>query len=258
MKKKIYGSVLTAVALGAVIGATSACKHLGAASEGCAASKSTCAAGLTTSVEDGRLWVLKAGEKKSDKHITLIGAGPGGMTIKADSKDTAIEYLAAKPGFNVSVEDGRVWVLKAGEKKSDKHITMIGAGPLGATLKAADKSSALEYLGSKPGFNVSVEDDRLWVLKDGEKKSDKHITMIGAGPQGVTLKAADRATALEYLAAKPGFVTKADEEGRIWVFAEGAELKMSEKHITRVGAGPMGATLKAVDASVLDAYCMSK
>ncbi|MFP4080812.1 MAG: hypothetical protein ACLFTM_09295, partial [Ectothiorhodospira sp.] len=161
--------------------------------------------GFDVSLEDGRLWVLKPGEKKSGKHVTYIGAGPQGTTVKALEKETALEYLAAKPGFEVSVEDDRLWVLKPGEEKSGKHMTFIGAGPKGMTLKALENETALEYLAAKPGFEVSVEDGRLWVLKPGEKKSGKHVTFIGAGPKGMTLKALEKETALEYLAAKPGF-----------------------------------------------------
>ena len=50
--------------------------------------------GFVTIEEEGRLWVLKPGEKPSEKHVTLVGAGPDGMTIKALSKETAEAYIA--------------------------------------------------------------------------------------------------------------------------------------------------------------------
>jgi hypothetical protein len=102
--------------------------------------------GFVTIEEDGRLWVLRPGEKPSEKHITLVGAGPGGMTIKALEKDTALAYIATAPGFNVEIEEGRIWVLRPGEEKSEKHITLVGAGPMGMTIKALNKETAQEYI----------------------------------------------------------------------------------------------------------------
>jgi hypothetical protein len=105
-----------------------------------------------------------------------------------------------KPGFEVHEEDGRLWVLKPGQEQSAKHITLIGAGPQGMTLKAPDKHTALEYIAAKPGFHVEVtEDGRLWVLKRGQEKTAKHVTRIGAGPRNMTVKASDRATLEAYL-----------------------------------------------------------
>ncbi|WP_200182554.1 hypothetical protein [Ectothiorhodospira mobilis] len=207
--------------------------------------------GFRVTLEDGRLWVLKPGQEQSGKHVTFIGAGPQGLTVKALDNETALEYLAAKPGFEVSVEDGRLWVLKPGQEKSGKHVTFIGAGPKGTTLKALDNETALEYLAAKPGFEVSVDDGRLWVLKPGQEKSGKHVTFIGAGPKGMTLKALDNETALEYMAAKPGFEVSM-EDGRLWVLKPGD--KMSGKHVTRIAAGPQRTTLKALDDETMDRY----
>jgi hypothetical protein len=59
---------------------------------------------------------------------------------------------------------------------------------------------------------------------------------------------------------KPGFVT-ALRDGRLWVFrADSAELTEFQdkgepgKHVTRIGAGPEGMTIKAPDTETLDAY----
>jgi predicted type IV restriction endonuclease len=207
--------------------------------------------GFEVQVDDGRLWVLKPGQEKSGKHVTLIGAGPQGMTLRALDQDTALEYLAAKPGFKVEVTDGRLWVLKPDQEKSGKHVSVIGAGPKGMTLRALDMDTALEYLAVKPGFDVEVADGRLWVLKPGQEKGGKHVTLIGAGPQGMTLRALDMDTALEYLAAKPGFDVEA-ADGRLWVLKPGQE--KSGKHVTRIGAGPQNATVRALDAETLESY----
>jgi hypothetical protein len=59
---------------------------------------------------------------------------------------------------------------------------------------------------------------------------------------------------------RPGFVTTI-RDGRLWVFRKGSpELadfqKKGElaKHVTRIGAGPKGMTIKAADVETLDAY----
>ncbi len=188
--------------------------------------------------------------------------GAGGATVKALSKDTVIEYLAQKPGYTTAIDDGRLWVFAGHETPStpEKHITLIGAGPLGSTLKAVDRDTALVYLASKAGFQVSVDDGRLWVHKAGEDAAmpEKHVTLVGAGPRGMTIKAADRATAVQYLASKPGFSVKEDEDGRLWVFRGDEPGEQPEKHVTRVGAGPMGKTLKAIDRDTMIAYLAAR
>ena len=102
--------------------------------------------GFVTHVEEGRLLVMRPGEEWSEKHVSLIGAGPGGMTVKALSRKAALEYLASKPGFDVAIEDGRLWVLRPGQEMSEKHVTVIGAGPQGMTVKAVDRDTLDAYL----------------------------------------------------------------------------------------------------------------
>lgn len=64
---------------------------------------------------------------------------------------------------------------------------------------------------------------------------------------------------------KPGYFTKVDEEGRLWVFKEGSkELAEFEKHgepsihVSKIGEGPEGMTLKGPSYEVLDAYLSGK
>ncbi len=64
--------------------------------------------------------------------------------------------------------------------------------------------------------------------------------------------------------AKPGFFTRLDKNGRLWVFAEGSkeleEFKTkgeSAKVVIRPGAGPGGITLKGADADTLRAYVVA-
>ncbi|MDX1588658.1 MAG: hypothetical protein R3296_06945 [Oleiphilaceae bacterium] len=207
--------------------------------------------GFRVSLEDSRLWVLRGDQEKSEKHATLIGAGPQGMTVKAPDRETALAYLTQKPGFKVEIEDGRLWVLRDGQEKSEKHATLIGAGPMGMTVKALDRETALAYLAAREGFRTDIEDGRLWVLKGDQEKSEKHATLIGAGPQDMTIKALDRETVLEYLGSKPGFRVTL-EDNRLWVLRPGQ--KMSEKHVTLIGEGPQGVSLKALDMDTLQAY----
>jgi|GEM_PF-4619222 len=122
-----------------------------------------------------------------------------------------------------------------------------------------EKTTAVAVDFDKPGFQTSLDDDgRLWVLRPGEEKKEKHITLVGAGPDGKTIKALDRQTALKYLSCKPGFETLFDDDGRLWVFRKGEEQERPEKHVTRVGVGPLGTTVKAKDRETLDAYLAVK
>lgn len=163
--------------------------------------------GFDTEVVDGRVWVWEEGaeHERPEKHTTLVGAGPRGMTVKAESKDLALAYVAAKDGFDVKVVDGRLWVWPAGSEKAmpDKHVTLVGAGPRGMTVKAETKDHAVAYLAAVPGFDVEVDEGRLWVWRTGDEreKSEKHATMVGAGPRGMTVKAADLETARAYAAS---------------------------------------------------------
>lgn len=70
--------------------------------------------------------------------------------------DTAKEF--AKPGFFTHVHDGRLWVIKEGDKDAEivaKNqepkvvITRIGAGPKGMTIKSNDGKVIDDYLAAK-------------------------------------------------------------------------------------------------------------
>ena len=151
----------------------------------------------------------------------------------------------------------------------EKHVTRPGAGPQGMTVKASTSEDIDGYLAAKPHFAIRVDDGRIWVFKEGSEELTefddqgelaKHVTWPAAGPNRVTLKAADDESLQEYVAAKDGFVTII-EDGRIWVFLPNSdELKEFEeigepaKCVTRPGAGPLQMTVKSVDASTIDAY----
>lgn len=120
--------------------------------------------GFVTVIEDGRLWVFRAGSKdladfekhgELAKHVVRPGAGPGGMTIKAPDNETIAAYIVAREGFKTILEDGRVWVFRAGSKdlvdfqkhgELAKHVVRPGAGPDGMTIKAPDAETIDAYL----------------------------------------------------------------------------------------------------------------
>jgi len=244
--------------------------------------------GFVTVVEGDRLWVFRAGSEELAsfessgelaKHTTQIGVGPAGLTVKAPDKQTILEYLAAKPGFVAKVEEGRIWVFREGGPELRtvleggelaKHVTRVNAGPLDTTLKAPDESTLDEYLAWKPGFVTHVVDGRLWVFHQGSEdlrvfesggELAKHVTRVGAGPGGMTLKGSDDETIVDYVTALDGFETFVNSEGRLWVFRIGSralenfyETGKPEKHITLVGAGPLGLTIKSPDRETADAY----
>lgn len=205
---------------------------------------------------DEVVWVRRPGQKMNDKHITLINAAPGGQSLKAVDRETAIEYLATKPGFIADYdEEGYLWVLKADQEKSDKHYTAVSQGPMRTSVKATDRDTAIEYLAAKPGYQTTLIDGYLWVLEPGDKPNDKHVTFVGLGPMGTSVKANDRDLLLAYYVAEPGFDTEI-EEGRIWVLAPG-ETK-SDKHVTLINKGPRNMTLKGVDRDTLNRYMAAR
>ncbi len=122
--------------------------------------------GFVTKLIDGRLWVLAIDSpelpellegKGPEKHVTLPGAGPERKTLKSDTRETALAYLMSKPGFVTFWEDGRAWVFAEGTAAAtsfaekggpEKHVTVIGAGPMRTTLKAPDRETIDAFLGA--------------------------------------------------------------------------------------------------------------
>jgi sugar lactone lactonase YvrE len=126
----------------------------------------------------------------------------------------------AKPGFVVSEDEGRLWVFREGAKEIaefEKHgelvkmVVLPGAGPDRKTLKGPDRDTLMAYALTKPGFVVSIDDGRLWVFREGAKELEefqKHGELVkmvvrpGAGPNKMTVKAADGETIDAYMAAQ--------------------------------------------------------
>ena len=156
-------------------------------------------------------------------------------------------------------------LLAAGCASSESAYDDPMAAPVEAA--SAQRTEAAEY--DKAGFSVYLEDGRLWVFHDGSEdltqflvvgEPAKHVTSIGTGPDGRTVKSPDTETRLAYLAACDGFATWI-VDGRVWVFRDGDAaieefLSAGEpaKHITRIGVGPAGMTVKSPDGETIDAY----
>ena len=244
-------------------------------------------AGFYVEEKEGRLWVFKSGSEGLEqykthgepaKFSTAVGAGPGGLTIRSDSKPTIISYLGAKKGYHTEVVDGRLWILNEGSESLEqflshgepaKNVSYVGKGPLRCTVRTDSKDTYLKYLADKPGFWTKVIDGRIWVLEEGSeshghmiKDGDiaKNITMVGKGPLGVSIRSDDKETVLKWAAKVDGFNTYV-REGRVWVFKPGSEheaefLSVGEpaKSITKVGAGPLRSTVRAADDDVLHRF----
>jgi uncharacterized protein YneR len=246
--------------------------------------------GYVTFVRDERLWVfaqqstglqefLETGEP--GKNVTWIGAGPHGMSMRSDDADVLLGYTSAKPGFRTFVEDGRIWIFEENSEalaeflavgEPAKSVTWIGAGPRGVSIRGESAETLLAYLGSRPGFKVFVEDERLWVFEEGSEELKqflavgepaKSVTWIGAGPRGVSLRGENAETLLAYVASRPGFRVFVEDE-RLWVFREGSEglreyMTSGEpaKSVTLIGAGPRGRTIRSDERETLTAYLAS-
>ena len=86
--------------------------------------------------------------------------------------------------------------------KSSRLFTALGASALSAVLSlSAAFADVTSY--ARPGFYTEVKDGRLLVFWDGSEdlkafKKDgelaKSVSRIGAGPDGMTIKAPDAAT----------------------------------------------------------------
>ncbi|MFP3939362.1 MAG: hypothetical protein ACLF0P_03565 [Thermoanaerobaculia bacterium] len=142
-----------------------------------------------------------------------------GSAEHAESESDAGSPKYAKPGFHAALEDGRLWVFREGSEdlarflehgEPAKQVVRPGAGPGGMTLKSVDGETLTEYLLTRPGFWVRVEDGRLWVFREGSEELTrflehgepaKQVVRPGAGPDRITLKAVDVETLDAYLAA---------------------------------------------------------
>ncbi|MEM8884690.1 MAG: hypothetical protein AAGD14_11520 [Planctomycetota bacterium] len=224
------------------------------------------------------------------KRVTLVGAGPDGKTLYGSEKEEMESYAKSMQyrthGFAVIEDDGRLWVFRTGSEglasylekgEPAKRVSLIGIGPDGTTLYGDDKEHMHDFANTwkhrREGFIVVGDEGRLWVFREGSRHYDdfvasgepaKSVTRVGAGPDGLTVRGAEEAVVEDFVAphlyAQPGFIVVSDD-GRLWIFRRGSSNYQMfrakgepAKRVTRVGAGPNGKTIMAVDQEVLDDF----
>ncbi len=185
--------------------------------------------GYVTELRDERLWVfmedsaeyeqfLRVGEPA--KTVTRIRTGPGGISLRSSDRETLIGYENSTLWHHARVIDGRLWIFdneKEDFRELTKHgapserVTFVGRGPERMTLCAIERETLHDWMYRMPGFHTEVVDGRLWVLVKGTEELDqflevgelaKSVTLIKAGPGGISLRGPSRETLHAYLAAK--------------------------------------------------------
>jgi uncharacterized protein (TIGR03000 family) len=147
---------------------------------------------------------------------------PATATLEIDgykTKSTGESRLYETPA--VAVGKTYSYKLKAtdGKKHVAKAIILKTEGRLVVDLRQDFAKAKVDEGGSNPkvetgegpkvkGFVAFVKDGRLWVFREGSKdlaeyKKDghleKHVTRIGGGPKGMTIKAPDYETIDTYM-----------------------------------------------------------
>lgn len=146
----------------------------------------------------------------------------------------------------------------------------LGMGSRGAA-RAQEQVEAAATNYDRPGFATRMHRGRLWVFAEGSealaafdaggRTPAVHTVRPLAGPDNLTVCSPDTNDLIRYLTWRPGFETRIHRE-RLWIFPVGAEelarfdaeQRVPATHVIRPLAGPMGMTIIAVDAEILDAY----
>jgi len=156
---------------------------------------------------------------------TLLPKHDDGKTAKEAAtpsvKIPAGSATWSRPGFTVYEDEGRLWVFEDGSEaltdfaakgEPAKRVTLVGAGPEGCTLLGSERETLEAYAApwrhGRAGFEVFWDDGRLWVFAEASDalaeyrakgEPAKRVTLVGAGPGGVTLLGADRETLDRYM-----------------------------------------------------------
>lgn len=105
---------------------------------------------------------------------------------------------------------GLVGFTACGDKKADDKD---GGKKAGSTKTGTNDNGNSHTSGdyNKPGFVAEVHKGRLWVFREGSEalkqfkevgEPAKSVTLIGVGPNGMTVRSDDKAVIEAYLAAK--------------------------------------------------------
>lgn len=219
----------------------------------------------------------QASIKTADQRSTLDKA-----RLQAASVAKQEVHGYTRPGYFVEPRDGRLWVFLEGTQDLEefrtigepaKTVTRINAGPDGMTLRGPSREVLTGYAASTPRYHARVIDGRLWLFDTEHEDVDallRHgppadrVTVIGKGPDGMSLCATERETIYDWLYGAAGFHTEIVDE-RLWVLAKPSrELEEFRSHgelaksVTRIKAGPGGITLRGPSSEVLDAYLRAK
>ncbi len=124
----------------------------------------------------------------------------------------------SKPGFVTFLNKNVLTIFRVESKDLPKFrqsgdmakgVIRPAAGPEGLSLKAPDGETIQDYLMTDKQFIVRNVDGRLWVFRNGcaefgqyvrDGELAKNVTRVGAGPNGMTLKAPDIQTLNLYVA----------------------------------------------------------
>jgi hypothetical protein len=86
---------------------------------------------------------------------------------------------------------------------------VLATAVLALTVVSCVTTGSMSY--DKPGFVTDVKDGRLWVFRAGSKELEAYkksgepaqmVTRVGAGPDGMSIRATDVKTIDDYLAAR--------------------------------------------------------
>ena len=137
----------------------------------------------------------------------------------------------------------------------------------GAAIAA--EVSATKY--ARDGFATRIDRrGHLWVFYEGSKALADydskgapavHNVRPLAGPGKTTMKESVEGTINAYLQAKPGFATRLDQRGHLWVFKAGSKALADYDskgapavHNVRPLAGPERITMKEAEEGTIDAF----
>jgi hypothetical protein len=122
-----------------------------------------------------------------------------------------------KPGFVTYLQDGRLWVFQLGSAplaeyltrgELGKRVTRPAGGPGGLTVMSDDYATLDSYVAAAEGLETRLQEGRIWVFRprspelaefEVHGELAKCVTRPGAGPRGMTVKAADAETLDAYL-----------------------------------------------------------